>query len=156
MAKEYITNSKEDKSTVTVENVKVTENITISASFVEKTMELQENAQYSIKDRKVTFEASAYNFNQYKVNDGKWTEISDKKENPKTFGTDGKYTIQMRHYSEKVGHTYTSQKKKIVIDTEAPIIEAMKADGWVDGSYSLTIPVTDKVSGVEKTCWFLK
>lgn len=34
--KEYITNSKEDKSTVTVENVKVTENITISASFVEK------------------------------------------------------------------------------------------------------------------------
>ena len=151
--KEYITNSKEDKSTVTVENVKVTENITISASFVEKTMELQENAQYSIKDRKVTFEASAYNFNQYKVNDGKWTEISDKKENPKTFGTDGKYTIQMRHYSEKVGHTYTSQKKKIVIDTEAPIIEAMKADGWVDGSYSLTIPVTDKVSGVEKISW---
>ena len=68
--KEYITNSKEDKSTVTVENVKVTENITISASFVEKTMELQENTQYSIKDRKVTFEASAYNFNQYKVNDG--------------------------------------------------------------------------------------
>ena len=54
--------------------------------------------------------------------------------------------IQLRHYSEKVGHTYTSQKKKIVIDTEAPIIEAMKADGWVDGSYSLTIPVTDKVS----------
>ena len=151
--KEYITNSKEDKSTVTVENVKVTENITISASFVEKTMELQENTQYSIKDRKVTFEASAYNFNQYKVNDGKWTEISDKKENPKTFGTDGKYTIQMRHYSEKVGHTYTSQKKKIVIDTEAPIIEAMKADGWVDGSYSLTIPVTDKVSGVEKISW---
>lgn len=53
----------------------------------------------------------------------------------------------------KVGHTYTSQKKKIVIDTEAPIIEAMKADGWVDGSYSLTIPVTDKVSGVEKISW---
>ena len=117
--KEYITNSKEDKSTVTVENVKVTENITISASFVEKTMELQENAQYSIKDRKVTFEASAYNFNQYKVNDGKWTEISDKKENPKTFAADGKYTIQMRHYSEKVGHTYTSQKKKIVIGSRS-------------------------------------
>lgn len=151
--KEYITNSKEDKTTVTVDDVKVTENITISASFVEKTMELQENAQYSIKDRKVTFEASAYNFNQYKINDGKWTEISDKKENPKTFGADGKYTIQMRHYSEKTGHTYTSQKKKIVIDTTAPIIEAMKVDGWVDGSYSLTIPVTDKVSGVEKVVW---
>ncbi len=29
----------------------------------------------------------------------------------------------------------------------------MKADGWVDGSYSLTIPVTDKVSGVEKISW---
>ena len=112
--KEYITNSKEDKSTVTVENVKVTENITISASFVEKTMELQENTQYSIKDRKVTFEASAYNFNQYKVNDGKWTEISDKKENPKTFGTDGKYTIQMRHYSEKSGsHLYFSEEKNL-------------------------------------------
>ena len=151
--KEYITNSKEDKTTITVEDVKVTENITISASFVEKTMELQENAQYSVKERTVTFEASAYNFNQYKVNDGKWTEISDKKENPKTFGADGKYTIQLRHYSEKVGHTYTSQKKKIVIDTTAPTIEAMKVDGWVDGSYSLTIPVTDKVSGVDKVSW---
>ena len=100
--KEYITNSKEDKSTVTVENVKVTENITISASFVEKTMELQENTQYSIKDRKVTFEASAYNFNQYKVNDGKWTEIWNRRKIH-----DSNETLQRKSGS----HLYFSEEK---------------------------------------------
>ena len=74
-------------------------------------MELQENAQYSIKDRKVTFEASAYNFNQYKVNDGKMDrDFLIKREKSKDIWNRRKYTIQMRHYSEKVGHTYTSQK----------------------------------------------
>lgn len=151
--KEYITDTKKDETTVTAENVKVTGNITISASFVEKVMELQENTHYSINKRKVTFEASGYHFNQYRIDSGSWKEISDEKANPVTLDKDGKYRIQMRHYSEKTGHTYTSQKKNIIIDTEAPIIEAMKVDGWVDGNYSLTIPVKDNVSGVEKvTC----